>query len=245
MNDQKKNENRHIWMTVLISAAVALVVSLLVTAAFNIPVLLSFFSKPVPQFEGMTIKEAQLLSTKYHLVLTTVDEEPSEIKKGTILTQEPKAGTRLKRGEEIRVVVSSGKPTVKMPDLGGFDLIHATEMLQATGLFVEDVISKHDTMLEDLVIYTEPASGSPVEKGSKIILFVSLGPSEVEVPKVTGKRLTEAKSILEEKGFSLGDIRYEVTTEYYQGIIMRQTPKAGEKAAKGSEVDLVVAGVLR
>lgn len=240
-----RKENRSIWVTIGISAGVALLVSLLVTAAFNIPSLLGLFNRPVPQFEGMTLAEAQKVSQKYRMVLKLAGEESSELDEGVIISQNPEAGTRIKRGEPVSVVISSGKPTVSIPDLKGFDLVHATEMLQAAGLFVEDVVSEHDSVDEDLIIGTSPSAGQRVEKGSMITLYVSLGPSEIDVPKVTGKRLSDAKKILEDKGFTIGDIRYEVTTEYYQGIIMRQAPAAGQKAAKGSEVDLVVAGVLR
>jgi beta-lactam-binding protein with PASTA domain len=107
------------------------------------------------------------------------------------------------------------------------------------------VVSKHDTLAEDLAIGTEPVAGTTVEKGSKVKLFVSLGPDFVEVPKVTGRKLSTASKIIREKGFAVGDITYKVTGEYYQGTVMQQTPKAGDMAPGGSSIDLVVAGVLR
>lgn len=74
--------------------------------------------------------------------------------------------------------------------------------------------------------------------------MLSRGPEVVKVPRLIGKALSTAKRIVEDNGFVVGKVTWEVSTEFNVGIIMRQKPSAGETAAKGSKIDLVVATVL-
>jgi len=50
--------------------------------------------------------------------------------------------------------------------------------------------------------------------------------------------------MIEDAGFIVGNVRYEVSTEFNVGIVMRQNPGAGRQAKKGSAIDVVVATVL-
>lgn len=245
MNEQKKSNNRALWISVLVCAGVALLISVVVTFALQIPGFIARRPRPAPQIVGLSVEEAEEAVERCRFVILPVDEAPSDLEEGVILSQNPEPGQYIRPGGLIRVVLSSGKPLIEVPQLAGLELAQATELLQAAGLFVEDVISKHDTLAEDLVIGTDPAAETIVEKGSKAKLLVSLGPELLEVPKVTNRKLPAASKIIKEKGFVVGDITYQVTGEYYQGTVMKQTPKAGEVSPKGTQINLMVAGVLR
>jgi len=245
MNEQKRSNNRALWISVLICAGVALLISAGVTLGLQIPGFLARRPRPTPEIVGLSVEEAEVVVEPYHFVILPVGENPSDLEEGVILSQDPEPAEPICPGAIIRVVLSTGRPMIQVPQLAGLELVHATELLQAAGLFVSDVVSKYDTLAEDLVIGTDHEAGTAVEKGSKVTLFVSLGPELVEVPKVTGRKLSTARKTIEEQGFVVGAITYRVTGEYYQGTVMKQTPKAGEMAPKGSQIDLVVAGVLR
>ena len=75
-----------------------------------------------------------------------------------------------------------------------------------------------------------PASGAGVET--------------VKVPNVIHRSFSSAKRIIENNGFRVGNVRYEVSTEYNVGIVIRQNPSAGREAKKGTAIDVVVATVL-
>jgi beta-lactam-binding protein with PASTA domain len=245
MNEQKRSNNRTPWVSVLICAGVALLISTVVTLGLQVPGFLARRPRPAPQIVGMSVEEAEGVVEPYRFVILPAGEDPSDFEEGVILSQNPEPGESIRPGGIIRVVLSSGRPMIQVPQLAGIGLVQATESLQSAGLFVSDVVSQHDTLAEDLVIGTAPEVGTTVEKGSRVELFVSLGPDLVEVPKVTGRKLSTVRKTIEEKGFVVGDITYQVTGEYYQGTVMKQTPKAGEMAPKGSQIDLVVAEVLR
>jgi len=242
MNEHKHSDNRTLWISVLVSAGVALLVSAIVSLALQIPTFLARRPRPAPDIAGLSVAEAEETVGRYRLIILPAGEEPSELEEGTIVSQDPEAGELVRSGGIVRVVLSSGKPNVDVPDLAGLELVYATETLQAAGLFVENVVSKHDSLPEDLVIGTDPEARVNVEKGSKVTLYVSLGPELIEVPKVTGRKLSAARKTIEEAGFAVGNITYRVTGEYYQGTVMKQIPPKGEMAPKGSEIELVVAG---
>ncbi len=246
MNEHSHNkENSSIWTIILTSAGVALLVSALVTIGLNIPVFLAQRTIPMPNLIGMNVQKAETFSSKYKFVILPVDEKASDKEEGVILSHKPKTGEPVKPGQVVKVVLSRGRPMVNVPNLTGVNLLKASDMLQAAGLFVEDVVSKNDTLAEDLIVETNPAAGTDVEKGSKVTLTVSLGPDLVEVPKLTGKRLSQVKRILKENGFELGKVKYQVSSEYYQNTVMKQTPAKGSMAPAGSAIDLVVASVLK
>ncbi|MEO0206513.1 MAG: PASTA domain-containing protein, partial [candidate division WOR-3 bacterium] len=97
---------------------------------------------------------------------------------------------------------------------------------------------------KDKIISTLPGAGSRAKKGDAVAIVLSGGAESVDVPRVIGRALSTAKRIIEEKGFVVGSVSYEVSTEFDVGIIMAQNPRAGTKAKKGSKIDLVVATVL-
>jgi len=66
--------------------------------------------------------------------------------------------------------------------------------------------------------------------------------SEVTVPKVTGKSMEDAMSVLEEAGLNpiIGDTSYDNKTP--KGYILIQRPKSGEKVKEGRRIYLFVSG---
>lgn len=57
--------------------------------------------------------------------------------------------------------------------------------------------------------------------------------SQVNVPKITEKTLSEAKTILKEVG-----LEYEADTENQEAIIKNQLPKEGIKVNQGTKIVL-------
>lgn len=245
MNQESTDQGIKLWVMVLISAGVALLISAVVTVILNIPLFLSQRSFDVPRVVGMSIEAAGDSVARKDLVIVPVGEEPSEFEAGVILTQDPEPGEKVRSGDVIKVIISQGTPLIQVPLVRGLDLSKATQVFQAAGLFVSDVISRHDTLAEDMVVGTEPPAGVFLEKGDRIKLIVSMGPQLAEVPKVTRTKLNQARAIIEENGFAVGEIRHQVTTEYYGGTVMKQSPNPGQMIPLGSEIDLVVAGELR
>ena len=66
------------------------------------------------------------------------------------------------------------------------------------------------------------------------------GADNVEVPDVTGKTTAEAVKAIEAAGFTVGSQDSAYDTSIEAGKVISQSPKGGEKAAKGSKINIVV-----
>ena len=69
----------------------------------------------------------------------------------------------------MTVFVSSGPPTVQVPNVSGFSVATATAKLQSAGLSVGNVFGPSHGM----VFTTVPSAGSTVNEGSAINLYTA------------------------------------------------------------------------
>lgn len=235
---------------ILISFLVALFTSIAVCAVF-------FFLVPnlrstgggdivVPDILGSTTEQARVITEARNLLLVVGGEEESErYPENSICRQAPLGGSVVRAKSTITVFVSKGSNQIVLPDFKGQSLSDVTVRLGEFGLKTGEVRAEENPQVDrDKVISTVPPAGSKVRKGDAITLLVSRGPSEVSVPNTIGRALSTAKRIIEDNGFTVGNVTYEVSTEINVGIVMAQRPQAGTKMAKGARIDLVVATVI-
>ncbi|MBI2692076.1 MAG: serine/threonine protein kinase [Solirubrobacterales bacterium] len=105
--------------------------------------------------------------------------------------------------------------------------------------FKSQVFSQTNKAPVGEVISQSPAGGEKAKKGSTIILNVSSGPGEVEMPDVGGLSESAATKQLEALGLTVKVTR-EFDPDIARGKATRTVPGVGEKAQKGSEVELYV-----
>jgi eukaryotic-like serine/threonine-protein kinase len=129
------------------------------------------------------------------------------------------------------VVVSIGKPKVEVPQVAGRRFDDAAAVLAAAHLQARRTAEFND-LAKGVVVRTEPAAGSGATWGSTVTVVVSKGPDLVVVPDVVGLSRNEAEQRLREAG-----LRWS----YFLPIgsqVIQQSPPAGDKAKRGSEVRL-------
>lgn len=66
------------------------------------------------------------------------------------------------------------------------------------------------------------------------------GGKQAQVPDVVGKTYEEARIMIEDAGFKVGERSTEYDDEVESGLVLRQTPGANSQAPEGSEIDLVI-----
>jgi serine/threonine-protein kinase len=200
----------------------------------------------VPDLLGSTSEQARAIVDARGLLLTVGGEEESnQYASGLICRQTPLPGSIVNNKSAVTVFISQGSQNVVVPDLSGVGLSDATVMLSDLGLAIGEVKSEeHATIDADKIISTMPAAGTEIKRDERITIILSRGVESVKVPRCIGKSLSTAKRIIVDNGFTVGSVTWEVSTEFNVGIIMRQNPRAGTMAKKGSNVNLVVATVL-
>jgi eukaryotic-like serine/threonine-protein kinase len=96
-----------------------------------------------------------------------------------------------------------------------------------------------DTVPVDRVIRTDPESGTPVERGDTVQVWVSSGTEQVTVPILIGQTRTEAVATLQANELQLGRVTFEASDRPADEVIATN-PSAGVKVGVGSQVDLVL-----
>jgi len=195
----------------------------------------------VPPLEGLRTDQARkLLEVKGLLLIVTEQRDDPKVAEGRIVTQVPLEGSKVKDGAEIKVVVSKGSNQLQVPTLQNLTLSAATQALTVVGFSAGAVTRQnHEKVDKDLVISSSPEAGHMAAKGTTIALVLSDGSAGVEVPKVLYMGHYKAKKTLEDLGFKVR-VRYTEDEDRRGGVVLRQEPKEGEKAPKGSEVQLTV-----
>ena len=159
------------------------------------------------------------------------------VPKGAVISQKPAAGTPVKRGAVVEVVVSRGRRPITVPDVRGLPLDEAKAKLTAAGLDVaraDDV--NHDTVPTGHVVSQKPTKGT-LFRGDEVTLVVSKGPVMVPVPNVVGKPVQDAEAALKELGFTI-EIRRPLGTFFE--LVRDQSVPADQPAPKGSTIILTV-----
>jgi len=198
----------------------------------------------VPQIVGLRLEQAEDSLMRLGLgARVTLEEYSPEKPPGEILSQNPEAGKVIKKGRNIRVVVSKGGELVEVPKLKGISLRQAEIMLSEIGLEMGDIFLTYDDSLpEEVVVFANPSFGTTIPKGSSVSLTVNRLTQEgaVIVPQFIGKNADEAHELARRAGLEIGIIRYKVDNSLLPRTVIEQIPKAGAEVNRGSSVELVI-----
>jgi len=127
-------------------------------------------SMPLPSFFGQSVQEAEQWASAHGVILQTQQTSSSTGAQGTIVGQQPAAGSAYHQGETVTVDVSSGPAEVPVPDVIGMTVAEATNQLEQAGFQVSvDRIS----MFGNKVIDFDPVGEAP--RGSTVTLVVGQG----------------------------------------------------------------------
>ncbi|MDZ7838032.1 MAG: PASTA domain-containing protein [Actinomycetota bacterium] len=195
-------------------------------------------SVPMPSLLGMEEDEARETLAAQGLSLSnTVNEFNNEYPQSKIFQQEPAPRTEINRDTPITIYISKGvNPETTVPDVITLTQQQAISKLQQAGFTNISVIKDEGTAAIGTVFGQVPQPETIYNKGSEIIIKVSLG---VLVPDVNGLALEEAVAKLEAKG-----LVPEIQGKETQGIVVSQNPKAESYINYGSKVKLEVEKVV-
>jgi len=130
---------------------------------------------------------------------------------------------------------------LSVPSVIGLGQQEALRILRGAGLQPEVVAEKpSETAPEDTVLASDPPGNRKVRVGRMVRLTVSTGSKWAKVPDVDDMSVDRARALIQEARLVVGKekARYDKKTPI--GYVMEQSPKAGERVLRGSEVALVV-----
>ncbi len=129
---------------------------------------------------------------------------------------------------------------VAIRDVTGFQFEEARQLLEADGLVVVPEFETDEEAEVSEVIRTDPPAGTEVERGSEVLVFVSIGTETVAVPPVVGLSEEEARRAIEDAGLVVGNVDEEPHPNIEAGFVISSSPVAGQEISPSIPVDLVV-----
>jgi serine/threonine protein kinase len=198
----------------------------------------------VPDVKGESYSDAAKILSEKGLKLSVVNKIHSDVEKDHVISQRPEADETVKKGREIEVVLSLGREMVKVPNVVGDTLEDATFKLKNEGLDVGDVTKVNDADTpEGIIVNQSPKRGESVPLGERVDVTISSGAGEVtqlNMPKLIGMSLADARDKLQADGLELYRIDQKASDQYYSGTVIDQSIPAGDRVKKGEQVSVVV-----
>ncbi|TYZ30434.1 Stk1 family PASTA domain-containing Ser/Thr kinase [Selenomonas caprae] len=196
----------------------------------------------VPDVTGKQMTLARQILEDKKLRVNVAETYDASVPAGTVVSQNPEAGAKVKEERLVTIYVSKGGESLEMPDLKGLSRKDAEEKLTKMGLKIGSIYERNSDEEAGTVIATDPRAGSKINKGQSVDITVSKGKKEkkVSVPDVTGLPLEAAKEAITSAGFHVGSVSKEPSKQA-EGTVVSQSPAGGSSIAEGTAVNLVVA----
>ena len=170
--------------------------------------------------------------------------ESDEYEKGKVMSQDPEASTRSKKGTIVNLVISSGREVV-VPVLKNMNLSQAEETLKDLGLKIGTTSTDYSNTVEkDLVIRQEPTAGSSVQSGSEVNLVISVGKEDsteiIKVENYIGMSEQDAIATARNNGLRVRNVDYQYSSNTEKGLVMNQSISAETEVTENSAIDFVI-----
>jgi serine/threonine-protein kinase len=130
-----------------------------------------------------------------------------------------------------------------VPKVAGMSVQDATGRLHDTGYAVDNNVTNEfsDTIKKGVVIRTQPGDGVRLSQGKPVHLVVSLGQDRVLVPDVSKMSLSDAETLLQERGLTFNPTqRTKHSIKVPQGHVIGTDPAAGAQIRRAQQITLVV-----
>jgi eukaryotic-like serine/threonine-protein kinase len=173
----------------------------------------------------------------------------SSIDSNIVLSQIPEAGTEVKPGRNVYLVVNKlEKPTFPMPDLLGRVEFDARQTALRMEMVLQDVQVSTVTNPEQdgrVVSQSIPAQ-TIVRSGSSVSVVIGRyeAPTQVStkiaVPNVLGMSLAQAQQVIAEAGLPMGRVTTEYSAFLVPNTVISQRPGVGSLVSPDQPVALTV-----
>jgi serine/threonine-protein kinase len=158
---------------------------------------------------------------------------------GIVFDQNPNGGDHAGKGDQVEIVVSTGKTKVEVPNVKGDTLADAVRALTQQGLNYKEY-DVPSSQAPGTITGQSPPPGTMVIKSTTVRINVSKGLPPVIIPSdLIGKTEADATAELQQQGFNVGPTQQQDSPKS-QGTVIDTNPKPGTSVQRGSEVTLIV-----
>jgi beta-lactam-binding protein with PASTA domain/tRNA A-37 threonylcarbamoyl transferase component Bud32 len=129
--------------------------------------------------------------------------------------------------------------TARVPKVVGLDVDRAVDAITDVGLDPR-IQRRFSDQPQDRVLSQDPAAGTQAEEGSEVVIEVSRGPRQAEVPDLTGRTREEARRLLEEAKLELGTVTRQPSDDVEEGLVLAQSPAPDTGVDVRTPVDVTI-----
>ncbi len=198
----------------------------------------------VPDLSGENVVYVLELLTDLGLNTKVKGSEYSaDVPENNVIFQEPEPGAEIKKGRDVRIIISKGAKSILMPNLKGLFVRQARIILEENSLRRGEISSTYsNTIKKDEIIAQIPSPGTMITRGECVNLLVSLGirPLAYKMPDLIGLSLNSAITLIESIDLVLG----EITTRFHKdkplNTVVAQELLSGYRVTQGSSVNIVI-----
>lgn len=214
----------------------------LIVISFFVIILLIFFSLKiytrhgkeyiVPDISGRLIQEIEQMEEMSPFNIVIIDSIfQEETPSGTILSQEPVANSKAKKGRKIYLTIASfSGDDIDMPSCVDMSLKLAVQTLTDVGLRIGN-ISFVQGNISNIVVAQQKngkqiRQNTKVKRGEVIDLVVEMTESQTttNMPDILGKTEEEAEKMLWAAGLNVGKKEFEGKKEKYHSRVVSYQP---------------------
>jgi hypothetical protein len=193
----------------------------------------------VPSLKGLSENDARENLKALGLVcLVSERKAAAGAEPGTVVEQTPAAGQQLDAHGSVTVALARELP--KVPGVVGRTLSEATALLTQGSYKLEQAAPIADAVVpKGSVVSQVPDAGAPQETDKPVVVRVSSGPGDIEVPKLLGQNIEAVKTQAKDRGFVLKVLWTDEgeTTDY---VVLNQNPVPGTKIKPGDAITVTV-----
>lgn len=198
----------------------------------------------VPSVVGLHFTEAERELADVGFEHVSIEfSERDDVDENVVFQQNPRAGLLLAEPNDpdnpITLFVAAPRTLILLPNVVGRTYEEAEAMLVAAGFSVERIDVRNDNLAIGLVTEQSIPSTEQRPAGTIVTLTVSAGRGEVEVPRLAGQTIDDARVTLARLGL-VDRVEREFSTEFSAGTVIRSSPEAAEPVERGSVITLIV-----
>lgn len=194
----------------------------------------------VPDLRGKPIAEAQKDLDQLSLKLEIqIGGFYASVPEDFVVSQIPYPFTRVKKGRTVKLELSQGKSSIKLPNLVGMKFGEAHALIEKLALRIESITEIASDKPPGTITQQKPQENEILETGSGIHLTLSL-PEIPLMPDWTDQHFEEVKYAILERGYILGTVLFVENPFHPRGSVYIQEPIPFSPAETGTIVNLVV-----
>jgi eukaryotic-like serine/threonine-protein kinase len=165
------------------------------------------------------------------------------VPKHRVISQDPEPGSEIKRGRDVRIIISKGAQAVVMPNLVGMGLAQARISLDDNDLRPGQQSYTYDRAIpKEEILSQYPLAGGVGLRQGAVDLLVSAGPAPRSILMValSGLGFNQAIEIIERHHLTTGAIRSIRDNALADDTVVEHRPASGYPVIVGSAVEFTV-----